>query len=655
MRQEFERQFKEFVENKKSAVKTSIKHLISQLPAQDRLNFELGKVSFYQRHNWKKGLGFFDTIELPKNRDLIVKVVHGTGTTTYSINLKKGLIVTVPNDKTKPNRQTRTAYVSETKEFTPAGVQALRNAKGTPSSGLPGDTFSSSRIELIANAFVEHSNFDDERIRNYARGMTKADEDRARNKALGEFLLNMIPLHSAIQNFRGGNIGDGVIDLVMDIFGFITAGAATAGKVAKILSTAATRWSKGLRAVNAIGMATFSTVNPLDGLGDLAVGAAQLVGKGIAKGTKTVKTVLGTAGNYDVLKAANKEHGITLVGTYKVDGRDVDTVAVLKDNQWYHYDPLKNKPFGAPIRGFEPKGNSSIITPGAGPYDPLLRTKLARAEAANLQQYELGLNGGVPLQDIPGYRPRMTCKELKLLVTTSDLEPAQTGAVVREIRRQMIDSATYNAMNLLIDVDSPYVHHTPASQVDYMARVDISYNGACAALSNLAAMAVLAGKEDELMNNLYRAARNPRDPKARAFILELENLQRVVGTQETFHMGKPRKFQTAQTIIADLTNAPAPTVIRIATQDHGMTAGIRMNKGKLEWFFYDPNAGLVKFGTLQSMQEGMEKALNSGRHAKTLNPFVDTNGGKCFQVSAFEPNDMDKINHVYKELVDASL
>jgi len=655
VRQEFERQFKEFIENKKSAVKTSIKHLISQLPAQDRMNFELGKVSFYQRHNWKKGVSFFDTIDQPKDQALMVKIERGTGTTTYSIHLNTGRIVTVPNDQTKPNRRTRTADVSETKEFTPAGGQALRKAKETPSSGLPDDTFSSSRIELIANAFVEHSNFDDERIREYARGMTKSDEDRARNKALGEFLLNMIPLRSAIQHFRGGNIGDGVMDLAMDIFGFITVGAATAGKVAKIVSTAATRLSKGLRAVKAIGMATFSTLNPLDGLGDLAVGAARLVGKGIAKGTKAVKTVRGTAGNYDVLKAANKEHGITLVGTYKVAGRDVDTVAVLKNNQWYHYDPLKNKPFGAPIRGFEPKSSSLLTIPGRGPYDSLLKTKLAHAEAANLQQYELGLNGGVPLHSIPGYKPDMNYDTLKFLVTSSNLEPAQIGALVHEIRRQMIDHAKYVSKVLFIDVDAPSVRFTPVSQIDYLARVNIPSYGECAALSNLMATAVLAGKEDNLMNNIYRAARNPGDLKASKFIQEMENLQRVVGTHDTFHMGKPRKNQIAQTIITDLTNAPAPTVIRIATKDHAMTAGIKMNKGNLEWFFYDPNVGMVKFDTLQSMQEGMEKALNSGGHAQTLKPFVDDNGSKYFEVSEFAPSDMDKVNHVYKELVDADL
>ncbi|MBS7678597.1 hypothetical protein, partial [Vibrio cholerae] len=75
-----------------------------------------------------------------------------------------------------------------------------------------------------------------------------------------------------------------------------------------------------------------------------------------------------------------------------------------------------------------------------------------------------------------------------------------------------------------------------------------------------------------------------------------------------------------------------------------MVAGIKVEGSNTSWFFYDPDGGLVKFTTLQSMQEGMEKALNSGRHGKNLTPYVTDKGEKFYETSEFSASDMDRVN-----------
>jgi hypothetical protein len=129
-------------------------------------------------------------------------------------------------------------------------------------------------------------------------------------------------------------VGEGVVDLGLDLFGFLTAGVATAGKVIKIGSTSLSTANKVARAGKAIGMATFSTLNPLGGLGDLAVSSVRLTGNGLqrlaAKGVQGVNALRGASGSYDLLKAASKTYDFAATGTYKVAGQTVEGGAVFR-------------------------------------------------------------------------------------------------------------------------------------------------------------------------------------------------------------------------------------------------------------------------------------------------------------------------------------
>lgn len=655
----FEQAFKEGIEKKKSAVNTYIKHLISQLPVEDRKNFEFGEITFFQNHTKTLGTGFFGSSNHAKGEALLVKIKRDDGVEAeYKIDFNAGRIEAVDKGTAAAGTHRNANRVYETKEFKPAQGAELRTPAKTPAEGLPTDTFASHRVQLIADAFVEHINFDDDAIKQQARGQTTADRNNARADVVNEFLLDLIPFRSAINSFRAGNIGEGLLDLGLDLFGFVTAGVATAGKVVKIAGTAASRVTKGLRAAKAIGMATFSTLNPLGGLGDAAVGGVRMAGKGLNfvgnKAHKAVSAVRGATGSYDVLKAVSKEHGTALIGTYTAANRKIDTVAVLKNDKWYHYDPVKNTLYGAPITDFTPLGSPMLIR-ATGSNDGYFRHHLKRAQSpSNAQAYERGLTQG-SAHNLPGYRADMSTDDLAEIALHHDLSPEQMGSLVKELTQRRVEEAKYISKLLYIDVDAPGVHFTPVSQIDYLALTNIASRGECAGLSNLMALAIMVNKQDELMQNLYRAARNASDPKAAHFIQEMENLQRIVGDRSAFHMGKPFKRQSHQELIDELTNSPTSKTIRIATKDHAMIAGIKVEGGKTSWFFYDPNAGLAQFTTLKSMQEGMEKALNSGKLAATLHPHKSGKSGSVYETSDFTASDMDTVNSSYKELLDLAL
>lgn len=98
--------------------------MISQLPADDRKNFEYGNVTFYQNHAHKLGLGLFsDKTELPKGEELLVRIERGGVTTAYEIDFNAGAIRSIPQWQAQPGSSRKANIVSETKVFTPAPVK----------------------------------------------------------------------------------------------------------------------------------------------------------------------------------------------------------------------------------------------------------------------------------------------------------------------------------------------------------------------------------------------------------------------------------------------------------------------------------------------------------------------------------------------------
>lgn len=293
--------------------------MISQLPLQDRKHFEFGKVSFFQEGSYVMD-GHFNNTYAQNEPGLLVKTELQGTSHAYVIDFNKGTIEKTSLYSTKVKEDRDGNKVSTTKVFTPSH-KADDLGRERPLNNAPWDSFTSARSHGIATAFVEHLDLDDPAIKQQARGQTALDKANAQ---LSEFLLNLIPFRSAIINFQNGQYGAGAFDLLLDVFGFLTAGTATAGKLLKVGRSALSAGAKALRAVKVIGVAAIDVLNPVGGVGDLPrlVGSAGLYV--LSKGVKAVNKLRGATGSYDVLKAISKQYEAAATGTVKVAGQTVE-------------------------------------------------------------------------------------------------------------------------------------------------------------------------------------------------------------------------------------------------------------------------------------------------------------------------------------------
>lgn len=216
------------------------------------------------------------------------------------------------------------------------------------------------------------------------------------------------------------------------------------------------------------------------------------------------------------------------------------------------------------------------------------------------------------------------------------------GILARELKKAYIEDGKYTSALLTQDVAGPGVKITPMSQMHYNACVDLPSIGECAGMSYAMALAIHAGKEDQFIKNMLKVADAPRTPGADKFINDLRELQAKVQKSANFHYGVRPMTAGYQEIISKLAGFQTSTTVRIGTRDHAMLAGVSVDNGKKEWFFYDPNSGLVKFNNSMAMQEGMEKVLNSGKLAATNNTLRSPVEGRQYSVSIFDPADVNR-------------
>ncbi|MCK3827119.1 SET domain-containing protein-lysine N-methyltransferase [Pseudomonas sp. W2Aug9] len=346
VREAFEQQFTSAIQAKKAAINTTVRHLISQLPSADRRNLEFGKISFFQEGSYVMD-GHFNNTQAQNKPGLLVKTEWYGTTKAYVIDFNKGSIERASVYAAQVQESRAGKNVSTTKAFTPRH-NADELGRERPLSDALVNSFTSARSRSIADAFVQHLDLDDPAIKEQARGQTPLDEYYS-PKPLNDFLLNLIPFRSAIVNIQNGKYGEAAFDLMLDIFGFVTAGAATAGKLLKIGSAVLSSGAKVLKAAKVIGVATIDLLNPVGGLGDLA----RLVGSGgLYVLSKTVNKLRGATGSYDVLKAISKQYDAAATGVVKVAEQTVEGAAVLKNGHWYAFDADAMRPYGSPLEEF---------------------------------------------------------------------------------------------------------------------------------------------------------------------------------------------------------------------------------------------------------------------------------------------------------------
>ncbi len=345
----FNDQFTKAIGSRKEGITTAVKHMIAQLPLADRQNLEYGELEFYKNDTYMLGLGFTGRTLHSKNDNLLLKAKGLSGETVYEIDLKQGSVTQVPATVLTNQRERNANRVYPIERFTPTTSPEADFAQDKTVSSPPPtpSSYTSARTQSIADAFVEHLDIAGKDVVRQARGATSYDQQMDTEWKLVSFFLDLIPLRSAIVNFQNGDYLDGAIDLGMDIFGFVTAGLGAAAKVARAGSSAVSVVSKALRVAKILGTTVIGELNPLSGVGDLVQGGARLIGNGIEQVKRLGR-------NHDLLKVTSAEYGPITQGTFKAADQTVEGSTILFDGQRYAYDPVKGKPYGAPIEAFNP-------------------------------------------------------------------------------------------------------------------------------------------------------------------------------------------------------------------------------------------------------------------------------------------------------------
>lgn len=353
----FNQQYKPAIEVLEKGHTGMTHYLISTLPPQDRKNFEYGKLEFFHTDSYLIGLDFSTKTLTQKGHTLDVKITREGQVNIYRIDTRAGTIskhnylahIYSPPYSRLDSRDANTLH--RTVRFNPFEDEHTEQAKEKPAAVETPQMYDSDRTRYIAKVLGKRLDLQGDDLLKHARGTTSYDKTSAANTAIGEFFLNMIPFRSAIVNFMQGNIGDGLLDLGMDVIGLVTLGAGKAAHASKVVAKGVTGLRGTVRTARFLGTVVIDAVNPLGGGGDLLKGLSRWTW---SKGKSAFNALKGASGSYDVLKAASTQHGLVAVGTSKVAGEVLDSDALFRGGNWYAFDAAKGRPYGTPLKDFQP-------------------------------------------------------------------------------------------------------------------------------------------------------------------------------------------------------------------------------------------------------------------------------------------------------------
>lgn len=257
----------------------------------------------------------------------------------------------------------------------------------------------------------------------------------------------------------------------------------------------------------------------------------------------------------------------------------------------------------------------------------------------NLLDFELGYTTGKP-GDIPGYDASLSIPELQALASQPFLSYKEVGALAKQIELQKVKLSQDGFGLFQRDIQAAGGHVTPMPQEYYLSQVNLASEGECAGMANALGLAIESGTESTFLGNLFTAAAKPKVDTGADFIKELNAFHNKVSGDVTFHMGKPIRQVSYQTIIDELAEAAPGKTLRIATQDHALLAGVTLRDDKPLWFYFDPNFGLAKFDSAKAMSDGLERTLNRGTSPFQHRAHGTTPGSPEYKVSEFSGSDM---------------
>ncbi|MBO0496237.1 hypothetical protein [Pseudomonas sp. Marseille-Q1929] len=617
----FAKAFPAYASNMEKAIGTQVKHLIATLPLEDRRNIEQGKLDIFKEVRVKTdNFGVVTKHTVPHNNSLLLRLERNGAANVYEINLQQNTIRkredkqnVVPGERVEGTRAGITA--SEYPRVVPEGRYAatMTDEKPQADASIP-NSYASDRTAYIGAALVKSA--DIRGFEGQARGQTTFESRQPFYKKSREFLLNLVPLYSAVKNFQAGNIGEGILDLALDAFGFLV-GAGAAAKGAKALQAGATAAARIGRAARIIGRAAIGSLNPLDGVGALL---SNLLRGGKKGSLQAYRLLRGNADSYDLLKAS-KHYDASAVGTFKIEDTIVEGPAVLTQGKWHAFDTFSGQPYGKALDDFQPSIRASETQLARwAPSAPTISKQSSRIRedwsalvkqhkaAPDPEDFLRGYNEGDP-RTIAGYRSDMKSQDVMKLATTRQLTPAEIGTLVRQEERLAVQHGFKGVSRFYESISAAGGSFIPAPQVFYLSQTNPLSQGQCAALSRLMASAMEQGTETTLIGNLFTAAANPTAPASRRFISQLTDVQKQLTSPTLFHAGKPRRQLSHTALLDELSNADGPKTLMISTPGHAMTAGVVGEGLNRKFYFYDPNFGLATFTSPQAMKRGLEKVF----------------------------------------------
>ncbi|WP_411388590.1 hypothetical protein [Pseudomonas sp. MPB23] len=616
---EFKKSFREYVDSVETGISVQLRNLIARQPIEIRRNLEYGKVTIVREDQLTYTPYSLRVSTLPReNNNLLIKTEHDGQIHTYEVDLKQDRIVErtdlgdfrpgkFPLNHTHPGR--KLVEVRGAGEYS-SGVTDARNG----SSATP-DSFNSERTSYLADAYVKNMNISE--LRKEAMGQTTFNTETPFYKKAYEFMLNLIPLRSAIVNFSNGNIGEGILDLSLDVFGFVI-GAGAAAKSAKVLSVGASAFSKVVHGAKILGRAAIGALNPVDGIPDLVKGAVKVGRSGFKAASQGFKKLTHSAGSYDLLHAS-KRFDASSMGTFKVNNEILEGPVVLQNGKWHHYSPITGQAYGPALKDFVPSAqlnsqelgkwvtaNGTASTVSGDVVTHWKKTVNAHRNGPEKEAFERGYLSGNP-QTIKGVSKHMKAEDVMKLANNQDLTAEQIGMLVKKYDDIAYEFGRSGSARFIDAIEPRFGEVIPMPQVIYLSQTAQLSDGQCAALSRAMATAMAHGKEQVLIKNMFTAAAFPADPASRAFIARLSKIQTQVGSQAAFHAGQPTRQVSLKGMVKELADSDVSKSVMIDSPAHAMAAGVRVDGTRKTFYFYDPNHGLAQFPSAEAMEKGLEK------------------------------------------------
>lgn len=256
--------------------------------------------------------------------------------------------------------------------------------------------------------------------------------------------------------------------------------------------------------------------------------------------------------------------------------------------------------------------------------------------SSTAMDYNRGYTMGNP-ENIRGYSRGMSSAEIKKLALEPERTTEEFGTLVRTLENRRAAKSLESFLSFKHETEAAGGTARGMPQDFYLSNVDVLTNGECAAMSSTMALAIMQGKEDIFIENLFKAAAGSDTPEALVFRNKLSNLHESIAY--SYHGGQPVRQITYRAIIDELANSPYSMTLKISDQGHGIIAGVKIENNNKLFFLYDPNFGLAKFPSKYSMEKGFESLLNSGRVGHTFKPVGYESSKPVFDVSTFNDGD----------------